>query len=154
MRYLVVLLLASLLTSAPSYAQSPASFAGGWQQSPRAGSRPKALREIKVIVEGSRLTISITGSGKVPHVDVVYEIGGPEVKYIGLDGDEFHMRAISQGADLVFEGYELEKGHTYPAHEVWTLKETDLGQLLVVRKETKERGDTETSGTEYHRVPR
>ena len=107
---------------------------------------------MKVTLEGETLTITTTGPGKLQRVEVTYQIGGPEVAFTGLDGDQFHIKASRQGTSLVFTGHEHEDGRDYPVHEIWTLQDRKAGQVLVIKKDSKDPDEHETSVTEYLRA--
>ncbi len=156
MRFLSAAFLASgLLVSGPVYSQDLSGFAGNWRQdiaetTPR--PRGKTPKELKVKIDGDTLMMTMTGPGKVHTVEITLQIGGPEVTYTGLDGDEFHVKLTRDGHSLVFDGREHEKGRDYPVHEVWTLRNKSEGQVLVDTKDAKDPDEPAKTVTEYERV--
>ena len=78
----------------------------------------------------------MTGSAKVATVDVAFQIGGSEVTYTGLDGDQFKLKAQLNGADLVLDGTELEDGRVLTIHEVWTIKTQGDQRTLIDSRST------------------
>ena len=57
-----------------------------------------------------------------------YSIGGNELVYTGLDGDEFHTKAHWDGESLVFDIVEHERGREIVSKQTWKL--TDDGRVL------------------------
>jgi len=151
----VLLLGMAIASSGPSHGQESMGFVGSWRQdisdtSPKPKSRiPK---ELVIKLDGDTLMVTIKGPGKVHSVDVTFQIGGPEVTYTGLDGDEFHIKATRDGTSLVFDGSEHEKGHDYTVHEVWTLQNKSEGQVLVDSKNAKDPDEPAKVAAEYERV--
>lgn len=151
----VLLLGLALASTSISPAQEASGFVGAWRQdisdtSPKPRSRiPK---ELVIKLAGDTLMVTMKGPGKVHSVDVTFQIGGPEVTYTGLDGDEFHIKAARDGNSLVFDGREHEKGSDYPVHEVWTLRNKSEGQVLVDTKNAKDPDEPAKVSAEYERV--
>lgn len=155
MRFLSAALFASLAFPPFLPAQDLSAFAGSWRQdipdsSPR--SKTRKPKELNVAITGDNLTMAITGPGKVHHIEVTFQIGGPEVTYTGLDGDEFHIKLTREGNSLIFAGREHEDGHNYAVHEVWTLRDKSEGQVLVDTKDAKDPDEPRKSVTEYERI--
>jgi endonuclease YncB( thermonuclease family) len=151
----VVLLGLAIVSASLSPGQEPMGFVGHWRQdladtSPKPKSRiPK---ELVIKLDGDTLMVTMKGPGKVHSVDVTFRIGGPEVTYTGLDGDEFHIKAIRDGNSLVFDGSEHENGSDRPVHKVWTLRNKSEGQVLVETKTAKDPAEPAKVVAEYERV--
>ncbi len=126
------LLLALQLAASPG----ASAFNGTWRQQ-LAATSARAPKQFVVKVDGNTLALTMTGPGKVSAVDVTFEIGGPEVTYTGLDGDQFRLKVKLEGADLVFQGTEHEDGRDLPVHETWTLKTEGNTRVLVDSKPNK-----------------
>jgi hypothetical protein len=144
-----------LLQSSPSLeAQTPADFSGVWQQDvSRSVPQRKSgrARELKIQQIGQVLTVKITattGQG-VRTLDLKYEIGGEELVYTGLDGDEFHTKVRWDGESLVFDTVEHERGKTIVSKQIWTLAEG--GKILREVKQSKDPGETAESVAIYAR---
>jgi hypothetical protein len=93
---------------------------------------------MNVQVKDSTLDVRIvsdSGHGE-KKLDLTYEVGGKELVYTGLDGDEFHSKVQWQGDHFVFTIVEHERGRTIRSSEVWTL--IDGGKTL---KRFKSGGD-------------
>jgi hypothetical protein len=127
--------------------QASADFAGHWSRQTDSGSQ----RHLEIGQNGRKLRVKTqeTSPEGTRHIDVTYEIGGPETTYTGLDGDEFHASVHWDGKSLVFEIVEHENGSEIPQRVVWTLSE-DSNTLRVDRSLTKS-GQTKHSLTEYIR---
>ncbi len=59
---------------------------------------------------------------------MTYEIGGKELVYTGMDGDEYHSKVHWEGDALVFTTVEHERGRLIPSEEAWKL--IDSGKSL------------------------
>lgn len=144
-----------LLDPAFAGAQNASAFSGLWRQdiadsSPKSKSRiPKQLN---IKLEGDTLTVTMMGLGKVHQVDMTYQLGGPELTYTGLDGDEFHIKARREGDSLVFDGNEHERGSEHAVHETWTLQNKSEAQLLIDAKNAKDPDEPAQIRSEYQRV--
>lgn len=101
-------------------AQSPRDFAGEWQQT---GVKNYSMT---VGVDGNEVRVHVTSARG--HLDVLYQIGGKETVYTGLDGDEFHSRLTFEDAQFVFRIVEHERGEEIQSKEVWSL--TNEGKTL------------------------
>jgi hypothetical protein len=149
------LLVGGLLISGRVYSQDVGGFAGSWRQDitqTSLRSKEKNAKGLEVKIDGDTLMITMTGPGKVHSVELTLQIGGPEVTYTGLDGDEFHIKLTRNGDGLVFEGREHEKGSDYRVHEVWTLRNKSGRQVLVDTKDAKDPDESAKRVTEYERV--
>ncbi len=102
-------------------------------------------------LDGDMLMVSMKGPGKVHSVNVTFQMGGPEVTYTGLDGDEFHVKVTRDGDSLVFDGSEHEDSRELPVHEMWSLRNKGEGQVLVDAKNAKSAGGAGRV-SEYERV--
>jgi len=142
-----------LLALNPADAPDASVFNGTWRQQMAAklasSSKPK---ELLIKGDASTLTVRMTGPGKVATVDIVFYVGGPEVTYKGLDGDEFKLRASMEGANLVLKGTELEEGRVLTIDEVWTRRTEGNIQLLVDSRTTKNDHARATKITVYEQI--
>jgi hypothetical protein len=152
---LVLLLGLGIASSSLSYSQELSGFVGAWRQdisdtSPK--PKYKIPKELVIKLDGDTLTVTMKGPGKVHSANVTFEIGGPEVTYTGLDGDEFHIKATRDGNSLVFDGSEHERGSDRAVHEVWTLQNKSEGQVLLDTKNAKDPDEPAKVVAEYERV--
>ncbi len=140
----VLLLGLAITSSRMSHGQELMGFVGSWRQD-IAGTSPKPKSRISktlvIRLDGDNLTVTMMGPGKVHNVDVSFQIGGPEVTYTGLDGDEFHIKATRDGNSLVFDGSEREESRDLAVHETWTLRNKGEGEVLVDTKNAKSPGE-------------
>ena len=60
--------------------------------------------------------LSNNGHGE-RNLDLTYEIGGKELVYTGMDGDEYHSKVHWEGDSLVFTTVEHERGRLIPSEE-------------------------------------
>ena len=126
-----------LAASGMSHGQGAGGFVGAWRQVISDSSPARKVRipkELVIKLDGDTLGVIMKGPGKVHIINVSFPIGGPEVTYTGLDGDEFHLRVSRDGDRLVFDGSEHEDGRDLPVHETWTLRNKGDGQVLVDSK--------------------
>jgi hypothetical protein len=72
-------------------------------------------------------------------LDLEYQIGGEELVYTGLDGDEFHTKLRWDGGSLVFDTVEHERGKEIVSKQIWAL--ADGGTVLREVKQSKETGE-------------
>jgi hypothetical protein len=149
MRIFIAVLMSHCLLATPLVS----SFNGTWRQQMAANlAKARTPKELFIKMNAVTLAVKMTGSGKVATVDVSFQIGGPTVTYTGLDGDQFTLKATRNGADLVFDGDELEHGQVLTIHEVWTTKtEGNLQTLVDSRTTTTSRGRVSKT-TIYERV--
>ena len=144
----------ALLSSPGVHPQISPDFSGIWQQDvsrsvPQRDS--KRTRELTIRQTGQMLTVKITQTGSHPgSLDLKYNIGGQELVYTGLDGDEFHTKVHQDGASLVFETIEHERGKQFVSKQTWTL--VDSGKTLQEVKQGGEAGKAAESVTIYNRV--
>jgi hypothetical protein len=148
-RLVLALSLCFLLQSAPALeAQAQVDFSGTWQQDlsrsvpQRKSQRP---RELKIQHIGRTLTVKITTQRgqDARTLDLKYKIGGQELVYIGLDGDEFHTQVRWDGESLVFDTVEHERGKEIVSKQIWTLSEG--GKVLREVKQAREAGEQSES---------
>lgn len=137
----------------------PADFSGAWQQDVSQSvpqRKSKRARELKIQQTGRTLSVTVstkTGQGERT-LDLKYEIGGQELVYTGLDGDEFHTKVRWDGESLVFDTVERERGRQIVSKQIWTLAEG--GKVLREVKQVKEAGEPAESLAIYekgHDVP-
>jgi len=83
-------------------------------------------------------------------LDLKYEIGGPELVYTGLDGDEFHTKVRWDGESLAFDTVEHERGREIVSKQTWTL--ADGGAVLREVKQSGEAGKPAESVAIYEKV--
>jgi hypothetical protein len=107
-------------------AEMPVDFSGVWQQDVSRSvpqRKSKGAREMKIQQIGRMLAIKITANTNkgTRTLDLKYEIGGQELIYTGLDGDEFHTKVRWDGASLVFDTVEHERGRQIMSNQTWTL---------------------------------
>jgi hypothetical protein len=107
-------------------AEMPVDFSGVWQQDVSRSvpqRKSKGAREMKIQQIGRILTIKITTNTNkgTQSLDLKYEIGGQELIYTGLDGDEFHTKVRWDGESLVFDTVEHERGRQIMSKQTWTL---------------------------------
>jgi hypothetical protein len=138
-----------------SFTDSPgaSAFNGTWRQqiTPTAG-KSRALKQLVIKTDANNLAVTMTGPGKLKTVDVTFQIGGPEVTYTGLDGDQFQLKVSLQGTDLLFEGREHEGGRVLPVREVWTLRTEGNNLLLIDSRSSKDTQEGATRTTIYEQV--
>jgi hypothetical protein len=141
-----VLLLGLVLgPSIASHGKESSEFDGTWRQ------KSKIPKELVIKLDGGTLMLTMKGPGKIHSVNMTFQIGGPEVTYTGLDGDEFHIKATRDGESLVFDGIEHEEGSELLVHEVWTLRNEGGSKVLVDTKSAKNPGKA-ARVAEYERV--
>jgi hypothetical protein len=111
-----------------------ANLSGTWQQNNERcipPARDKA-RSYKMTVEASEKALRVRVIANRGHgertLDLNYEIGGKELVYTGIDGDEYHSKVLWDGDLLVFTTVEHERGRLIPSQEIWTL--IDSGNSL------------------------
>jgi hypothetical protein len=138
-------LLLGLALAGISHGKEPGEFDGKWRQ------KSKSARELIIKLDGETLMLTMKGPGKIHSVNMTFQIGGPEVTYTGLDGDEFHIKAIRDGDSLVFDGTEHEDGSILRVHEVWTLRNEGGGKILVDTKNAKSPGGPPRVAEDEHR---
>ena len=109
-------------------------LSGTWQQNnERSVPRPRnKAHSYKMTVEASAKALRVriianNGHGE-RNLDLNYEIGGRELVYTGIDGDEYHSKVRREGDSLVFTTVEHERGRLIPSEETWTL--IDSGKSL------------------------
>jgi hypothetical protein len=129
--------LIALLVAISGHGQTRPDFTGHWRQTTDFG----AQRQLDVEQNGNTLRVktTVTNSKGSRHLEVRYQIGGPETTYKGLDGDEFHASVHCNGSALVFDTVEHEGGRQIPETTVWILSE-DRNNLQVKRQSTRSRG--------------
>ena len=107
-------------------AETSVNFSGAWHQDLSRSVPPAKsnnLRDLDIQHAGNALTVKVrteTSRG-VRTLDLTYEIGGRELVYTGLDGDEFHTKVRWQGESLVFDTIEHERGSEIVSQQVWTI---------------------------------
>jgi hypothetical protein len=115
---------------------NPASLnlSGTWQQNnERCIPPPRNKTSVyKMTVEASDKALRVRVIANNGHgerkLDLTYEIGGKELVYTGIDGDEYHSKVHREGDSLVFTTVEHERGRLIPSEETWTL--IDSGKSL------------------------
>jgi hypothetical protein len=137
----------ALLLTVCASAQGPVDFTGHWSHETNSGSQRKL--EIEQSGQSLRVVTVIIKSGESRRLEVKYQIGGPEVVYKGLDGDEFRTAVHWEGSVLVFDTIEHEDGNDIPQKTTWTLA-GDRNTLQVERQMTKS-GQTSPSRTDFVR---
>jgi hypothetical protein len=135
-------------------AQVAVDFSGVWQQDVSRSVPPgksKRSRELKIQQTGGTLTVKVTSKNgeSVRTLDLNYEIGGQELIYKGLDGDEFHTKVHRDGESLVFDTIEHERGRQIVEKQIWTLAEH--GKILREVKQVQEAGGPKESVTVYEK---
>jgi hypothetical protein len=133
----LLLLASALASSGILHGQEPSRFVGTWRQDISAAAKVKTPKELVIRLDGDKLTVITTGPGKVRSINVTFQIGGPEVTYTGLDGDEFHVKVTRDANSLVFDGREHEESRNLPVHEIWTLLNKGERQVLLDTKNAK-----------------
>jgi len=110
------------------------NLTGTWQQNSERCLPPPRNKAYtyKMTVEASDKTLRVhvianNGRGE-RKLDLTYEIGGKELVYTGMDGDEYHTKVHWNGDSLVFTTVEHERGRSIPSQETWTL--IDAGHSL------------------------
>lgn len=80
---------------------------------------------MRVEIDGLALRVHIdtAGSRGERSLDLKYEIGGKELVYRGLDGDEYHSKVNWSGNSLFFTTVEHEAGRQIHSTETWTVIE-------------------------------
>lgn len=130
MKRIAVPILALALFTCPM-ADAGSDFSGLWRQD-ASRSVPEGkqgrLREMQIQQHNAALTVKVTTkrSSGPRSLDLKYEIGGNELIYTGLDGDEFHTRVRWRGESLVFDTVEHQRGKQFVSKQIWTL--TDGGK--------------------------
>ncbi len=110
------------------------NMSGTWQQNNERFIPPprKKAQTYKMTVEASDKTLRVLVTANNGHgerkLDLTYEIGGKELVYTGMDGDEYHSTVHWDGDSLVFTTVEHERGRLIPSQETWTL--IDSGKSL------------------------
>jgi hypothetical protein len=114
--------------------QSATDFAGHWRQATNSATH----RQLEVQQNGKNLLVEtiVTDSQGTRRLEVKYEIGGPQVSYTGLDGDQFRSSVHWDSSALVFDTIEHEDGKDLPQKTVWTLS-ADRNTLQIDRESTK-----------------
>jgi hypothetical protein len=135
-------------------AQPQVDFSGSWQQdASRSVPEVKAgrSRELDIQLTATTLTYKlITKSSQGPRTQAFkFEIGGPEIVYTGLDGDEFHTKVRWDGEALVFDTVEHERGSEILSKQVWTV--TDGGKSLREVRQTMKSGKPVESVAVYEK---
>jgi hypothetical protein len=110
------------------------NLSGTWQQNNERCIPPPRNKAsaYKMTIEASDKVLRVrvianNGHGE-RNLDLSYEIGGKELVYTGLDGDEYHSKVRWDGDLLVFTNVEHERGRLIPSQETWTL--IDSGKTL------------------------
>ncbi len=121
-------------------AEASVDFSGLWHQDVSRSvppGNPTRRRELDIQQAGNVLTVKVsteTSRGaRALHLE--YEIGGRELVYTGLDGDEFHTKVRWEGENLVFDTIEHERGSEIVSQQIWSLAEG--GKLLREVKRSK-----------------
>jgi hypothetical protein len=114
--------------------QSATDFAGHWRQETNSATQ----RQLEIGQDGQALLVKtiITNSQGTRRLEVKYEIGGPQITYTGLDGDQFRSSVHWDGSALVFDTVEHEHGRDIPERTAWTLS-ADHNALQVDKESTK-----------------
>lgn len=134
-----------LLYSSPLLlAQRLFDFSGSWQQDVSRSVPPRKSqrsRELTIRQTGPTLAVKTTTENREGRrtLDLKYEIGGQELVYVGLDGDEFHTKVHWDGESLVFDTIEHERGKEIVSKQTWTLAED--GKVLREVKQFTEAGE-------------
>jgi hypothetical protein len=144
----LALTLSVCLSLASLRAQTAGDFSGVWQQNLTRSvplSKAKRVRKLSIQQSGSTLTVQITNrtAQGVRTLDLKYEIGGPELVYKGLDGDEFHTKVTRDGDSLVFDTVEHERGKEILSKQIWTLSQD--GRILREVRQRKGQGEAAES---------
>jgi hypothetical protein len=142
LRLVLTLSVCLLVYSSPLLrAQMPPDFSGTWQQDVSQSvplKKSQRPRELRIQQVGRALAVQVvtqTNEG-ARALDLKYEIGGEELVYTGLDGDEFHTKVRWDGESLAFDTVEHERGKEIVSKQIWTLAEG--GKVLREVKQTKE----------------
>lgn len=111
-----------------------ARLSGTWQQiNERCIPPPRnKASTYKMTLEASGKALRVRAIANDGHnersLDLNYEIGGKELVYTGIDGDEYHSQVQWDGDLLVFTTVEHERGRLISSQETWTL--IDSGKSL------------------------
>jgi hypothetical protein len=146
-----------LLHPSPSLqAQQPVDFSGTWRQDLSRSvplRKSSRARELKIQQIGQVLTVQVTtktGEG-LRTLNLKYEIGGQELVYTGLDGDEFHTKVRWEHESLVFDTIEHERGKQIVSRQIWTL--ADGRKILREVKQVKDADEPAESLAIYESSP-
>ena len=110
------------------------NLSGTWQQNnERCVPPPRNKAAVyKMTVEATdevlRIRVMANNGHGERNLELNYEIGGKELVYTGMDGDEYHSKVHWDGDALVFTTVEHERGRLIPSEETWTL--LDSGNSL------------------------
>jgi hypothetical protein len=116
----------------PIHARS--NLSGTWQQNNERSIPPprNKTHSYKMTVQASEKVLRVRVVANSGHaertLDLNYEIGGKELVYTGIDGDEYHSKVHWDGDSLIFTTVEHERGRLIPSQETWTL--IDSGNSL------------------------
>ncbi len=126
-RYFATLAAALLLCAALGRAETRPNFAGTWKQNNEKStpSRSSGFRSYINRIEHKdpdlRVATIIAREGGESTFERTYTTDGKEQKATDREGDEFMTTVKWQGAALVFETVEKERGNTITTRETWTL---------------------------------
>ena len=137
-------------------AQPRVDFSGVWRQNPSRSvpqNKSKRARDLTIRQNGQTLLIKLSSrtSHEIRTLDLKYEIGGEELVYTGLDGDEFHTKVRWDGNSLIFDTVEHERGKQIPSKQIWTLAEG--GRVLREVKQVKEPDEPAESVSIFEKSP-
>ncbi len=132
-------------------------MSGTWRQNNERSIPPphNKTHRYKMTVEASDETLRVRIIANKGHgernLDLNYEIGGRELVYTGMDGDEYHSKVHWDGDRLVFTTVEHERGRPIPSQETWTL--IDSGNSLQRVKVSSAPGEESKSVYVLERLP-
>lgn len=132
-------------------------LSGTWQQNNDRSIPPprNKAHSYKMTVEASdkalRVRIIANNGHAERNLDLNYEIGGRELVYTGIDGDEYHTKVHWDDDSLVFTTVEHERGRLIPSDETWTL--IDSGNSLQRVKVSSARGEESKNVYVLERLP-
>jgi hypothetical protein len=133
------------------------NLSGTWQQNNERSIPPPGnkARSYKMTVEASEKALRvrvIANSGHGERTLVLnYEIGGKELVYTGMDGDQYHTKVHWDGDLLVFTTVEHERGRLISSQETWTL--IDSGNSLQRVKVSSAPGEESKTVYVLERLP-
>ncbi len=133
------------------------NLSGTWQQNNERSIPPlrNKTHRYKMTVEASNEIVRVRVTSNNGHgernLDLTYQIGGKELVYTGMDGDEYHSKVHWDGGSLVFTTVEHERGRLIPSEETWTL--LDSGNSLQRVKVSSAPGQESKSVYVLERLP-
>jgi len=133
------------------------NLSGKWLQNNERSIPPvkNKARSYEMTVEASEKALRVRVIANSGHgerrLDLNYQIGGKELVYTGMDGDEYHSKVHWDGDLLVFTTVEHERGRLIPSQETWTL--IDSGNSLQRVKVSSAPGEESKNVYVLERLP-